>query len=128
MENPVRIDKWLWTVRIFKTRSQATNACKKGQVFINDEPVKSSKIVQRNDLILVKKPPARYTFRVLAFPSNRLAAKLVDQYMENLTPEEEILKVKRPRFPDFGYRRKGEGRPTKKERRIIDRFRDDNQE
>ena len=125
MENTVRIDKWLWTVRIYKTRNQAANACKKGQILINNEPAKSSKTVHKNDLISVKKTPVNYIFRVLAFPSGRVGAKLVDQYMENLTPEEEILKLKRPRFPDFGYREKGSGRPTKKERRIIDRFRKD---
>jgi len=125
MEKQERIDKWLWTVRIFKTRSQATNACKKGQVAINGEPVKSSKMVHENDLVLVKKPPAIFTYTVLGFPKSRVAAKLLDQYVENLTPDDELQKLKRPKFPDFGYRDRGSGRPTKKERRIIDRFRSD---
>jgi len=125
MEQQVRIDKWLWSVRIFKTRSQATNACKKGQVWVNEELAKSSKMVQPGDRVRVKKSPVFYTYRILGIPKSRISAKLTIPYVENQTPEEELIKLQRPKFPDFGYRQRGLGRPTKKERRNIDRLRDD---
>ena len=124
MAKEERIDKWLWFVRIFKTRSQATSACKKGQVWVNGEPAKSSKTIQAGDMVRVKKPPVMYTFRVSGIPGSRVSAKLAPDYVENQTPEEELQKLRKSKFPDFGYRERGSGRPTKRERRIIDRFRD----
>ncbi len=125
MIKSVRIDKWLWAVRIFKTRSQASDACGKGRIFINNMPVKPGKHLTLNDSVRVFKPPVTHTFRVKGLPEKRIGAKLVKNYLEDHTPDEELQKLKRPGFPDFGFRDRGAGRPTKKERRIIDRFHED---
>ena len=90
----VRIDKWLWAVRIFKTRSQATNACKKGQVLIEEIPVKASRNIKTNEIITVKKNPVVYRYKVIKLLSNRVSAKLVPDFMEDITPEHEIIKLK----------------------------------
>ena len=84
----VRVDKWLWAVRIFKTRSIATDACKKGRVSIAGASVKPSRLVQRGEVISVRKPPIEYSFRVLDLVGHRVGAKLVPQYMEKVTPED----------------------------------------
>ncbi len=121
-DNEVRIDKWLWAVRIFKTRNQATEACKKGKILILDQQVKPSRILKIDDIVQVKKPPVVYSFRVLGLLGKRLAAKLIHEYVENITPEEELEKLKiRETF--FIVRDRGAGRPTKKERRVIDKLR-----
>jgi len=118
-----RIDKYLWSVRVFKTRSMATEACKKGRVKIDGQQVKPSRTVKQGEEIEVKKPPVLYTYKVLEFPKNRVAAKLVPAYSEDLTSEEEMGKLKMQ--DDFFVKRdKGMGRPTKKERRIIDKLKD----
>ena len=119
-----RIDKYLWSVRIYKTRSQAADACKNKRVLLNDNPVKPSRFVSPGDIIIVKKMPAVFTYRVLSIPPSRLGAKLLSTYLEDLTPEEEKAKlVARPAY-NMGFRKRGLGRPTKRERRDIDRFRD----
>jgi ribosome-associated heat shock protein Hsp15 len=118
----MRIDKWLWCVRVFKTRSIATAECKKGRVFVNNLLVKSSKIVVENDLIEVKKPPVNYTFKIIGIPKNRVAAKIVDQYMIDITPSEEIEKLKLMIETKKEFGRRGYGRPTKKDRRDINKF------
>ena len=82
-----RIDKWLWAMRVFKTRTQATDACKKGRVTIGETVVKPSRLIHVGDVIEVRKPPITYTFRVTALSNNRLGAKLVPDYLENLTPQ-----------------------------------------
>lgn len=118
-----RIDKWLWSVRIFKTRTLAADACKKGRVTINDAQVKPAKDVRTGDMVTVRKPPVVYTFRVLGIPSNRVGAKLIATYLENLTPQSELDKLD-PDFMAFnGIRERGAGRPTKKERRTLDEIR-----
>jgi ribosome-associated heat shock protein Hsp15 len=115
-----RIDKWLWMVRIFKSRSIAAEYIKKGRVFIKDIAVKPSKEIHVGDIIIVRKPPVSYSFKVVGFPKNRVGAKLVSEYLENITPQEELQKLD-PNFMAFyGTRDKGTGRPTKKERRTID--------
>jgi ribosome-associated heat shock protein Hsp15 len=118
----IRIDKYLWAVRIFKTRSIAAEACGKGRVLINNIQVKSSRIVIKGDLMIVKKLPAVFTYRIKEITGNRMPAKLVENFIEDLTPEEEKLKLKLNEQTIFGFREKGTGRPTKKERRVIDKF------
>ena len=121
---PVRIDKYLWAVRIFKTRSLAADACRMGRIMINDNPVKPSRSLARNEIITVRKPPVIYTFKVKELSENRISAKLVTNYIENLTPENEKLKLEIHRSGSAGQRKRGSGRPTKKERRIIDTWQD----
>lgn len=117
----IRIDKFLWAVRLFKTRSAATEACKKGKVIINNVAVKPSRPVATGDTITLRRMPVIYTYRIVAPLENRVAAKIVNQYIEDLTPEEEKIKLAAARMPGaFGIRDRGMGRPTKKERRIID--------
>lgn len=116
----VRIDKWLWSIRAFKTRTDAADACKLGRVTINGALAKASRDVKVNDIIGVKKLPVVYTFKVLALIANRQPAKNVYLYAENLTPEEELDKLKINRTIIFAQRDRGTGRPTKRERRQID--------
>ena len=120
----IRIDKFLWSVRIYKTRSIASDECRKGRIIINDIQVKPSRSVLKNEIILVKKPPVIYSFRVIEPIENRVAAKLVEQFIEDITPEEEKAKLDIKQAVGIVYRDKGTGRPTKKERRDIDRIRD----
>lgn len=123
-ENSFRIDKWLWMVRVFKTRSLATDECKKGRVRINDLEVKPSKEIKAGDIITVRKSPVNFTYIVKGFPKNRIGAKLVIDYLEDITPNSELQKLD-PGFMAFqGYRKRGTGRPTKKERRTLDDIRD----
>lgn len=123
----IRIDKFLWSVRIYKTRSIASEECRKGRVIINNVQVKPSHPVIRNEIITVRKPPVIYTYRVLEPIENRIAAKLTCNHIEDLTPEEEKLKLKIGNAIMFTQREKGTGRPTKKERRNLDRFTGDNE-
>ncbi len=114
-----RIDKWLWAVRIFKTRSQATEACRSGKVKVDDQPVKPSRSISTGMLITVQSGPIKRQFRVVGILHNRVGAKLVSQYMEDLTPEEEYHKLEIIRSNQM-RRDRGAGRPTKKERREMD--------
>jgi ribosome-associated heat shock protein Hsp15 len=123
-DDAIRIDKWLWAVRVFKTRSMATNACKKGKVLIDDISAKPSRSVKIGEIIQVKNPPIMKTFKVKGPLGKRVSAKLAVQYVEDLTPEEEIEKLRLSRSDFFGFREKGAGRPTKKERRILDKLKD----
>jgi ribosome-associated heat shock protein Hsp15 len=124
-ENTIRIDKFLWAVRLFKTRSSASEACRKGKILIGGVPVKPSRIISPGDIISVKKMPAIFTWQVLEPVEKRLPAKMVSNHIKDLTPEEEKEKLNLARQPaSFGYREKGTGRPTKKERRIIDNMLD----
>ena len=120
--NEVRIDKWLWAVRIFKTRSIATDAIKMGRVTISGQKVKPSRNVKVGDVIDVKKPPITYSFKVLALAENRMGAKLVPGFMENVTRKEQLDLLEMNRISGFRDRAKGLGRPTKKDRRDIDDF------
>lgn len=118
----VRVDKWLWAVRVFKTRSIATDACKKNRVSINGSPAKASRGVHIGDIVSVRKPPIEYSFKVLALLGNRVGAKLVPEYMENVTPREQYEILELQKISGFVDRAKGLGRPTKKERRDLDQF------
>lgn len=118
----VRVDKWLWAMRIFKTRTIATEACKKGRVIMDGVSVKPSRAVKVGDVINVRKPPVTYSFRVKALAQNRLGAKLVPEYMENITPKSELDLLDMVRISGFIDRRKGLGRPTKREGRDLAEF------
>lgn len=118
----VRIDKWLWAVRIFKTRSQATAACKGGKVKINGQNIKASREVKEGEKISISLTTFIKTVTVKALLQNRVSAKLVPDYMTDLTPSEEYDKQKINRELNAEYRERGDGRPTKKERRIIERL------
>ena len=120
--NEVRIDKWLWAMRIFKTRTVATEACKKGRVLMGGVAVKPSRTIKEGDIISVRKPPVTYSFRVKALTQNRLGAKLVPDYMENITPKSELDLLDVVRISGFIDRRKGLGRPTKREGRDLAEF------
>jgi len=120
MEAVRRIDKWLWEVRIFKTRNQATLACRSGKITIGDQIVKPSRELHPGDELAVKQLPLIRTFRVIGFPKSRVGARLVPEYMEELTSPEEFEKLKSIREMNFEYRGRGEGRPTKQQRREIE--------
>jgi ribosome-associated heat shock protein Hsp15 len=120
----IRIDKFLWSVRIYKTRSIASDECRKGRILINNVQVKPSRSVVKNEILTVKKPPVNYSYRVIEPIENRVGAKLVNNYLEDLTPDCEKAKLDIKQAGGVIYRDKGTGRPTKKERRDIDRVRD----
>ena len=121
----IRIDKFLWSVRIYKTRSIASDECRKGRIIINDIQVKPSRTVTNNEIIIVKKPPVIYSYKVIEPIENRVSAKLVEQFVEDLTTEEEKTKLSISKATGVIYRDRGTGRPTKKERRQIDKIKDD---
>ena len=116
----VRIDKYLWSIRVYKTRSEATDACKGGKVKANGSDIKPSKVVKVGDMITARKGPVTYTYRVLDLIDKRQGPKLVPNFAENLTPEEEIAKLRTPVETFFLKRDRGAGRPTKKDRRQMD--------
>jgi ribosome-associated heat shock protein Hsp15 len=120
--SPVRIDKFLWAVRIYKTRSMASDACIRGRILIDGNSARPSKMLHGNEIITVRKPPVTYSYKVVNLIDNRVSAKLALNNYEDLTPESEKakLEMRQPGFP--GFRRKGTGRPTKKERRVIDNW------
>ena len=120
--NEVRIDKWMWAVRLFKTRSLAAEACKKGRVSIGGSNVKPSRTIRVGDVIEVRKPPVTFSFRVLDLTENRMGAPLVPRYMENVTPPEQYEILEMNRISGFVDRARGLGRPTKKERRDLEQF------
>ncbi len=124
MATEVRIDKWLWAMRVFKTRTISTEAIKKGRVTVGDNPnpVKPSRTIAVGDIVHVRKPPVTFSFRVLALTENRLGAKLVPNYMENITPQSEYDLLEVVKISGFIDRRKGLGRPTKREGRELARF------
>lgn len=122
MPAEVRIDKWLWATRVFKTRTIATEACKKGRVLIGDTVVKPSRTVRPGEVIKVRKPPVTYSFEVLALTQNRLGAKLVPDYLRNVTPQSELDLLDIVKINGFIDRRKGLGRPTKREGRRLNEF------
>lgn len=125
MANEERIDKWLWAMRVFKTRTLATEACKKGRVSMGGTNVKPSRTVKPGDVIDVRKPPITYTFKVLAVTGNRLGAKLVPQYLENLTPQSQYDLLEMTRISGFVDRHRGLGRPTKRDGREMSKFKED---
>lgn len=120
MAEETRIDKYLWAIRVFKTRSEATDACKGGKIRINGNDTKPSKAVKPGDIINARKGAVCYTYRVLALTGKRMGAKLVPEYAENITPQEELDKLRHPVETFFLRRDAGTGRPTKKDRRQMD--------
>lgn len=117
-----RIDKWMWAVRIFKTRTIASEACKKGRIGINGTPAKPSRTVKEGDIIQVRKPPVTYSFKVRQTIEKRVGAKFVAEAMENVTPPEQYELLELSRVSGFIDRAKGTGRPTKKDRRTLEEF------
>ena len=120
MADSTRIDKFLWSIRVFKTRADATEACKGGKVTINGQDAKPSKEVKGGDVVSVRKGAIHYTYKVLLPIEKRQGAKEVEQYAQNLTPESELKKINAPVETFFVKRDRGAGRPTKKERREMD--------
>lgn len=116
----VRLDKYLWAIRAYKTRTDATDACKGGKVRLNGYDVKPSKEVRPGDVIVVRKGAVTYTYKVLDLVDKRLGAKLVPDYAENQTPQEELDKLRAPVETFFLKRDRGTGRPTKKDRRQME--------
>lgn len=125
MNNEARIDKWLWAARIFKTRTLAAAACKKGQVSLGGNQLKPSRMVRVGDIIDVKKPPITYSFRILQAIEHRVGAKLIPEILENITSPEQYELLEMSKISGFVDRARGTGRPTKKERRALDDFKED---
>jgi ribosome-associated heat shock protein Hsp15 len=119
----IRIDKWMWAVRIFKTRTLAADACRKNRISVNNAKVKPSRMVRIGDVVSVKEPPITYSFRVLGLTESRMNAKFVPQFMENITPPEQFEILEMNKISGFVDRARGLGRPTKKDRRELDDFR-----
>lgn len=124
MASEERIDKWLWAMRVFKTRTIATEACKKGRVTLGENAIiaKASRTIKVGDIVNVRKPPVTYSFRVKALSENRLGAKLVPDYLENITPQSQYDLLEVVKIGGFIDRRKGLGRPTKREGRELAKF------
>ena len=122
MNTEARIDKWLWAARIFKTRTIAAAACKKGQVSLKGSAVKASRMINVGDVIEVRKPPITYSFRVLQAIERRVGAKLIPEILENITAPEQYEILEMSKISGFVNRAKGTGRPTKKDRRSLDEF------
>ena len=117
-----RCDKWLWAARIFKTRTIAAEACKKGRIMISGSQVKASRMIKVGDVIQVKKPPITYSFKVLQAIEKRVGAKLVSEVMENVTTPDQYELLELNKISGFVDRARGMGRPTKKDRRDLDEF------
>ena len=118
----VRIDKWMWATRLFKTRTIAAEACKKNRVSIGGVNVKPSRMIKIGDVLQIRKPPITFSFKVLDLTEKRMGAKLVPQYLENVTPPEQYELLEMNKISGFVDRAHGLGRPTKKERRDLDQF------
>ena len=116
----IRLDKYLWAVRIFKTRSDAAEAIRQNRVLVNDAYAKPSREVRIGDRIAVKRMPVTYLFEVVGYVSSRQPAMNVPDYCRNITPQSELDKLNIPRETVFVFRDRGTGRPTKKERRELD--------
>lgn len=122
MTPEVRIDKFLWAIRVYKTRSEAAEACKTNKVHINGTEAKSSRNVKEGDIIVVRKGAIKYQYQVLCPIDKRQGAALVPQYAANITPQKELDKLNAPNEMIFLKRERGAGRPTKKERRDIEKL------
>ena len=122
MKTEVRIDKWLWAVRLFKTRTLAAEACKKGKVIIQNVQVKPSRNVKVGDVVCIKRNPILFSFKVIALAENRMNAKLVAGFMENVTIADQLELIELAKLAGQSGRDRGTGRPTKKERRDIEEF------
>lgn len=122
MDVAERVDKFLWAIRLFKTRSDASDACKSGKVKVNGTEAKASREVKENDIVQVRKGSVHFEYRVIIPIGSRVGAKAVAEYAEDITPEEERAKLEAPVETIFIKRDRGTGRPTKKERRELDRL------
>ena len=122
MKTEVRIDKWLWAVRLFKTRTLAADACKKGKIIVQNMPAKPSRNVKVGDVISIKRNPVLFSFKVLALSENRMNAKLVPDFMLNVTTPDQLELIELAKLAGQTGRDRGTGRPTKKERRELDDF------
>ncbi|MEN9638266.1 MAG: hypothetical protein RLZZ262_134 [Bacteroidota bacterium] len=120
----MRVDKYLWCIRVYKTRSIAAEHCRSEKVQVNNELIKASRELKVGDVITVRKGPIYFRFEVLAFPVSRVGAKLVTTYTKDVTTPEEMEKLERIRLQQSYDRPRGLGRPTKKERRVLDEFMD----
>ncbi|MFO7940542.1 MAG: S4 domain-containing protein [Bacteroidales bacterium] len=118
----LRIDKWLWAVRIYKTRSMATNACKAGKVLINGDSVKPSRLVKVGEVVVIKGSPVFYHYEITGLLTKRQSATIADEHKRDVTPQRELDKLKVQSFSRGEFRQPGAGRPTKRERRLIDQF------
>lgn len=118
----VRLDKWLWSVRIFKTRNLATEACKKGKVKLNNIISKPSKTIKKGDLIHLNNEGIIKQYKVIELIDKRVSAKLVVDFVSDMTPESEIEKLKIKKEMQAYYRKKGDGKPSKKDRRELNDF------
>ncbi|MBF6597390.1 MAG: RNA-binding S4 domain-containing protein [Fermentimonas sp.] len=118
----VRIDKWLWAVRIFKSRTLAVDTCKKNRVMIDNLPVKASRNIKVGDIVQVKKSPVVFSFKVLKLADKRMGAKLVSEFMENVTSPDQYEILELNKISGFVDRQRGAGRPTKKDRRDLENF------
>ena len=116
----MRIDKYLWAVRLFKTRGLASDACKTGKILINGQKVKPSREITKDTIFEYKNPPVTYTYKIKQLLKSRVGAKLVTDFLENLTPEDELNKLEVMKTGAYIIRDRGTGRPTKKERRTLD--------
>ena len=121
-KHTTRIDKWLWAVRIFKTRSLAKGACIGGKVKIEGIAVKASRNIQKSNIIQVRMGVVKYLYKIRRISDKRMGAKLVDNFMQDLTPEEELAKLQSAKRQPLQTRKKGMGRPTKRERRMMDKL------
>lgn len=124
-KNEVRIDKWLWAVRLFKTRSIAIEACKKGRISIKGTTIKPSRMIKVGDVIEVRRPPITYSFEVLNLSENRMGAKLVPEFMKDVTAPSQLEILELSKMNGFVDRARGTGRPTKKDRRELEQFTED---
>ena len=124
----MRIDKYLWCIRVYKTRSIATTACKKGQIKIDAKSVKPSRDIFGGELMVIRKNQINYQIKALSLPESRVGAKLLDQYRKDVTPKEAFEKTDLLKFAKDYYRKKGTGRPTKKDRRDIDNYQEEDEE
>ncbi len=122
MKEEVRVDKWLWAVRLFKTRTLAVEACKKGKIYIDNQCIKPSRHIKKGDVIKVKRNPVVFSFKVLQLSENRMNAKLVPDFMENVTTADQLELFELGKLNAKLGRERGTGRPTKKERRELDNF------
>ena len=128
MGNEARIDKWLWAVRIFKTRTIAAEACKRGRIMIKGGLVKPARMVKAGDVIEVRKPPIVYSFKVIQPIEKRVGAKLVSEFMENVTAPDQYEILEMSKIAGFIDRQRGLGRPTKKDRRALSEFTSPNED
>lgn len=120
MASTERIDKFLWCIRLFKTRTEATDACKGNKVKVEGAAVKPSREIRRGETLEIRKGAVQFKYKVVDFPPARVGAKLVSDYVENLTPQSELDKLNAPVETFFVRRDRGAGRPTKKDRRELD--------